>query len=1019
MHLIGLVWRLFFSIVVFPLSSHATIYYSNEEHQLQLELAKQFPSVGMLSLQFISKYEEAEDNNYSIKPIARMELSCPAVLIDKQRVLASRECIPPSFGYELVLDTRAESLQSVFHVKKGISIGDATSWEIGEVLQPVFDSGSFIEKAKNKVLLGPLRDVKEFVVLYLKAPIKNVKNELLEGKVTLRFVEKNQIKKYSKQKRKLIHSQCSAVLIDPLTVLGLGECAKPLLEGYELDQNTNFFGANTFKLGDNVLTGPVAAQKVKAVLFYPGYKPDNELHNAQNIALFFLEKPIYNIEPALLFDEINYNFNQTFLNKKVALVGYGLHGRPWSQYLPKNDPHLPSTKEIDLYKRACWQKINKFERSTFETLFSLDGEKGFGMFTHGDQGGGMFLKHKDAWYLVGINSHRRGPKLPDEHLLDVGFETTGVTLALPSYIGWIKENQALRKVQSNGNADKSEWTFAPVWNLGVVPHNDVAKSVLYEATINSPSTIIVDNFISLEKLTLAHKQSALLIPQKLDVTLSYEEMEEFTKQLFEKGEKFQAVEYERSIIHGADKDKISRLLKVEARTIELQSGTLDVQGELWFNKFLIGGGEIRGKGEFIYGANPLVNAHATVTPGPLGGIGTLTLVGDYEQRSNTDKNIQGVLKIRVDKKGRVLTNSVLKVQGEAKLGGKLIIEEIGQPLAHNDRIKFVYGRASGKFDDIKLPAHFYPEIIYGQDYVTLVIKDKYYEQDVTLEESQNLAFERPKKIHSLAIHGGKFKAVSLHVAEGVLIDGGEFAVNEKSPKQMATIQGNYRQTGGNLVVNVTKRLRGFTDEQEFVMNEDGSLTLASEIPKHELAHKQISKIGNPDYEWTADRVKVKGDAHLGGTLTFKFDNEMLIKEGSKFTIFEADHLTGQFDDVTPFPCMVQPKLYYDYDEGRVDVEFVVEKKLSELKFKNLEARIAAAIYDREYHTERGHKKYSTLFWTLNGMTIDEIEYYLFHTVIINPKYQEMREHYQHDEEIMKIIREYEEDQSSGKQMSML
>ncbi|MCA9508096.1 MAG: trypsin-like serine protease [Myxococcales bacterium] len=793
----------------------------------------------------------------------------------------------------------------------------------------------------------------------------------------------------NKDATRLIETHCTGTLIDPLTVITLAQCVDPVLikeEGFEFDRNTNYFRANTFALGDDVLNEPIAVRSVKGAVLFAGHKQDNELTQAQNLALIYLESPIYNVEPAQLYEE---DISRSFRKKKVVMVGFGFYGEPWNPYKEDNTA-AASNKEIDFHKRACWQELKDFRRSVLETHFSIESEDYFGMFTHGDQGGPLFIERDGHWYLLGINSHRINPSFDDKDKKiderDILYGTKGISLAIPSYLGWIRDNQALRTLTRSITLDNSEWTFGAYWNKGIFPHNNLQESLLYEAIVNKPGIIIFDNFISLEKLSLENANAKLFIPYKLPLALKRQEIDEHIQKLFENGKKFEAVEYERGIIEIPGSEDISRALKIESREIIINAGVVDIDGELWFENFKLHGGKLMGTGALVYSTSPIVNTNGVVMPGKESSIGTLRMVGDYVQHSPNEESKGGILHIRAQKKRKKIENSVLHVQGHAQLGGTLVIEEMGNAFRHGDKIKFLYGKNSGKFSDCKLPAGFLGNIEYNQDSVSITLKDPLWQKDIKLNEFSSLSLEHSTSPSSLLINGGSLRAgAMINLGDGALVmHSGELSMSQELPQQTLVLNGNYEQSGGTLKLMIKKTLVEIQDEKEYIVNPDGSLILAEDVPFDEDKKRVVQKIGNPEFVWTTDNIKVSGTAILGGHLEIRFESdELLVKEGTEVSVVKAHKIEGAFASVTKLPGMIQPKLVYTPQE--VILRFEKQGSLSELNFKSEEAKTAALILEQQ----RDNKKYSSLFLKLGTMNEDDIEVYLLNMVIKTPGYQRL------------------------------
>lgn len=767
----------------------------------------------------------------------------------------------------------------------------------------------------------------------------------------------------NKNNTKVITTHCSGVLIDPLTVITLAECLEPLADdNFTFDKDTNYFAANTFKLGNDVFNNPFITSKIKNAVFYTGYQKNNPLSKAQNLALIFLEKPIYNIKPAKL-----YNKSQNLLNKKVVLVGFGLYGLPVNNYTQKNHEYLASNHDFDFHKRACWQKITNSNRSFLETSFSMDNQELFGMFTHGDQGGAMFIKENEQWYLLGINSHRLVPKYDNQDTRDIAYNTIGFSLAIPSYLGWIRNNQALQKAISGNTISNAEWSFNPYWKKGIFPHNNLEHNHIFHAIIKSESNIMFDNFINLNKLSIDHENANVYIPFKLPVTLTTNEIENHITDLFKNDKKFEAIEYQRSLI--TDKDNnISRILKIQTNDIKVKNGTLHVAGEIWFTNCLIKEGRIMGNGVLIHDTNPVINESGEVMPGDLNNVGTLSIIGDYKQ-------INGHLIIKTKKSKNKLQNSVLNIKGEAFLDGVLFIKDDENNLAHNDKIKFLYGKNQGKFANIKLPTDLSYKISYNSDNIVLVIKDKHYAKNLEITDLEKITFQRVKKLSSILINNGTLVASKkINLDSEIFLKSGLIKMPKSELGKKLYINGNYRQTSGKLKLRIYKSLIEVTDEKDFII-ENGNL-----VPAQNLSNKQTHKIGHPQFKFSNDNLYISGAAYLGGHLELKFADEVLIKENTKLILIKAQKIQGKFASVSKLKGNIQPELIYEDDQ--VSVIFKNTHKLSDLDFTSPQALLLATVLEKE--REINPNAFATLFLVLNGLSAKEVENYLLKNVLNTP-----------------------------------
>lgn len=138
---------------------------------------------------------------------------------------------------------------------------------------------------------------------------------------------------------------------------------------------------------------------------------------------------------------------------------------------------------------------------------------------------------------------------------------------------------------------------------------------------------------------------------------------------------------------------------------EVFDGQLNVDGLLFTREVVLWGGELTGSGEITlvelnlllgngtFQPGTLFNIAGAVNPGPSGGIGTLSLNGDYVQSS------AGLLVIQYDGS----SNDVLSVLGNASLGGGVGFAPVGGTLPrYGDSFTFldVSGSLIGEFDAV-------------------------------------------------------------------------------------------------------------------------------------------------------------------------------------------------------------------------------------------------------------------------------------------------------------------------------
>ncbi len=145
-----------------------------------------------------------------------------------------------------------------------------------------------------------------------------------------------------------------------------------------------------------------------------------------------------------------------------------------------------------------------------------------------------------------------------------------------------------------------------------------------------------------------------------------------------------------------------RFTKSGAGKLDLRSplfaagGTVISQGILAVNSVLTSPSVLVSHGATLQGVGLIIgNVTNSGTVAPGNSIGTLTIDGNYTQRSN------GTLQIEI---GSPSNHDVLVVSGTAKLSGTLEIASLGYGPEYGDQIPFlVAGKITGKFNQIEMP----------------------------------------------------------------------------------------------------------------------------------------------------------------------------------------------------------------------------------------------------------------------------------------------------------------------------
>lgn len=771
------------------------------------------------------------------------------------------------------------------------------------------------------------------------------------GKIELVF--------FNKKTSQVAHSFCTGTLFDSRTVLAGASCVEPIIK----DNNYVFMpGGSKFFLGNDVWNEPKEERAITSAIYISEFESNPKARQARDIALLYLDAPIRSIEPAKL-----YTGNPSHLvGKPVVLVGFGYIGDP---------THVK--EQIDYQKRASLQQIQSYDRSMLKTEFRKMGWMKEAMFTHGDQGGPMFFKEKGQWFLVGVNAFREAPKIegvspnPDPRV--VVFGTIGYSMAISIYADWIKENAGEKILRRKTGSGQSEWSFGPYWQDYVVPNNQIGS--YYHAHVDQPGALLINNLFSLDKLVVEHPQAKVYLVRSWPTDLNEDDVEKEIMRLSEEKNDFEAVELRRTMIKNNRKDgHLSRIAQLKAHEVVIEKGSLHIDGELWVDSLELKGGTLMGSGEVIHADISVLNSGGTVAPGGPGTeIGVLTLWGGYEQ--NDSSKIPAKLVIRVKgnellKPGRsaFLKSDLLKVKGRAKLGGTLEIREIGHPIRVNDRIEILHSmEVQGQFNRIIAPPNLWAVPRYYDDRVTIEFRAINHlsapsmdNMPLNLSAGQSLSLTQAGTFASFRLNGGYFKGQqSIAVLDEQFSNiEGIFELNGREPGEIK-IYADYEQSHATLSLRFLK------------ISED--------------------KLHPENDVWQTDSLAIFGNAHLGGHISINLLERALMEPKRRFEIIRAEKIEGEFTSLEKFSSILQPRLIYE--PKKVFVEFFLDGSLSDIVYKDPEAKIVAEFLDQvqAHADEPQNQKYRELLRALYRMPKDQIEENLAALKILpifNPLFEE-------------------------------
>lgn len=512
-------------------------------------------------------------------------------------------------------------------------------------------------------------------------------------------------KTHTEDLTKIIFSRCTGTLVDEQIVLSAASCFEPLLR----ENPAEFLPAqSTFRVGDKVY-------HIERIATHEEYATGTPRPNGQDLALLFLHTPVTGIKPAQFFRG---NIIEVH-DKKVYAVGFGYHGTP------------TELKYLEDSKRAGAQRITDIKNTMLISTFSY-GEPDTVATNLGNQGGPQFFFKKKEAYLVGVISFRIIPPefktgLTDELLTPLG--TIGYSTAVPLYLPWIEakikelkkaqeHKKQARRLEGAAGCQEHRWSEKECWDAHV-PNNQSTAEFLVE--ISSPETVHLDKTIKVSELNINHPEASLIIPHELKTTLDQRSAEEQFWALDISGSSFEATEFKRTLIVKED-GTIFRIPQLIVERVHLNEGNLLINGELWVDSLEIKSGLLAGRGEIVNSTKPVINSGGSVAPSEPGKIGTLKIVGDYQQQNKNENQDSARLIIKVGHQGRFVIADKLIVQGHTVIGGTLEIKKIGS-IGKSARLTIVESpRIEGTFEHIISPG-LETEIIYAPDRIQIVVKD--------------------------------------------------------------------------------------------------------------------------------------------------------------------------------------------------------------------------------------------------------------------------------------------------------
>lgn len=557
------------------------------------------------------------------------------------------------------------------------------------------------------------------------------------GQVSLTFLKKQ---KYPKTERAII-SKCTGTLIENQIVLTTASCLELMMASEDV----------TFLEKQSYFTIKGINYTIKYVSYHEKYIPGKPVPNGQDLALLYLNEPVEDITPAIIYPGNSLDLH----DKIVFMVGYGYYGTPENIKYPDDRARAGKQKITDIKNTML---ITRFSRST-----DIDDQV---MFTHIDAGGPTWYFKDGKAYLVAVNSFRvTDSELKPDDNRKTPLGTTGYSTALPFYIAWIDAHkEAFKKQEQDSkrtierkkrNADCSEinsWSDKKCWRNGLVPDN---KNTEFSVKFLGRETVYLDRNIELTKLELDHPQARLEVPNQVKTNFTEQSAEDYRLALGLLGENYKAVEFHRTLIFA--KDGIYQIPQLRTIEVRVGEGSLWVNGELFVDTFTISGGSVRGEGEIINSYIPIINSGGTIMPGGVRNLGRLKIVGDYHQLNKSDEVKGGKLLIKVGSSRKGMPSDKLIVQGQTKLGGTLEIRKIG-PLKQGAKLIILESPTiEGKFETIVTSPGLDVQVEYAHERINIIVKESPAYKDNTPElideplPQSNVNYAEQK--HELTIKG--------------------------------------------------------------------------------------------------------------------------------------------------------------------------------------------------------------------------------------------------------------------------
>lgn len=767
------------------------------------------------------------------------------------------------------------------------------------------------------------------------------------------------------RKVKSVQTLCTATLIDAKTVITSAECVYPLLYAKHSDTAAYIDSKNSYFVIDYNEGFKISSRLEKILIYHPSINiGESEFDrfdlSASPVVLLFLTDPIYDVDPAKLYESQEIDLE----SQSLTMVTYG----------GEDEGPIPGTIK-QVFKGA--EGVFKANSLVFQWQYSYDTKKPY--LTKGEHGAPVFIKDPKSrqWLLLGIaishdSEHYYAAAIGPVHTWlseekgqqEASFRRTNADpinfwsqpeiwqrdifrkvakLKSETSLSTDEEESVDKKSQILKRISPSSWDLSKE-NL-MAPDNTSHKQ--WSVVFDREGRLVLSQSATIDDLIIDHPAFSLIIPESYKIGKKLSEFEQDIQSLVDDENYKESIGF-RDLFVGVDKEDELVSLKglLESRTVKMKQGLMDVSGELHALDMTMSGGFLVGEGKLVVAQRGLIQKGGVIAPGYSNQFAKLEpkniqleIWGNFEQSGYIRSKETGELaekvgtlrfNITVNDKNKMVYDR-LKVIGSAKIGGNLQIFIKPNLDMHNKTISLFEATQGieGEFAQVEVSGGYITKLDYvgSQLKITFIDPKRGERQPFEAYRAKGILKKYPKILshETYKLEGDIHEFVSMQLQGGELRGHGYIKMRKDALYNCGTLK----------VENGTEPALMYIDgDYEQCKSSDPEA-----LP--ELGGKLVLTINDPSAEVAGDRLKISQTAYLGGSLVLVALNPARLDFGQRIKVLEAKNIVGAFDRIILLNSKLTAKPIF--------TEHGLEVELSGLRFEDLassEDLSAARILDK-------------------------------------------------------------------------